>query len=82
MSSLLAELSRRHVFRVAAAYVIVGWVVLQVGTLMFGNFDAPDWVAKVFMALIFLGFPIALTISWAFELTADGIKKISDEHAG
>ncbi len=75
MSSLLAELSRRNVFRVAAAYVVVAWIVLQVGTVLFTTFEAPGWVAKVFAALIFLGFPIALIISWAFELTADGIKK-------
>lgn len=62
--------------------MVVAWIVLQVGTVLFATFEAPGWVAKVFTALIFLGFPIALTISWAFELTADGIKKISDEHAG
>lgn len=75
MRSLLSELSRRNVFRVAAAYVVVAWVVLQVGTMLFATFEAPNWVAKVFVALIFLGFPIALIISWAFELTAEGIKK-------
>lgn len=75
MSKILAELSRRNVFRIAAAYVVVAWIVLQVGTVLFTTFEAPGWVAKVFAALIFLGFPIALIISWAFELTADGIRK-------
>lgn len=74
MKSFLSELSRRNVFRVAAAYVIVGWIVLQVGTLMFGNFGAPDWVAKVFTAVIILGFPLAILLTWATELTPDGIR--------
>lgn len=75
MSKLLSELSRRHVFRVAAAYVVVAWIVLQLGAILFATFEAPGWVAKVFTTLIFLGFPIAVLISWAFELTPEGIKK-------
>lgn len=75
MTNIFAELSRRNVFRVAIAYVIVGWIVLQVGTLMFSNFGAPDWVAKVFTLLIILGFPIAMLLSWAFELTPEGVRK-------
>lgn len=83
MSSLLSELSRRNVFRVAAAYVVVAWIVLQVGSILFETFEAPAWVLKVFATLIFLGFPIALIISWAFELTPEGIKKSeSAEHSG
>lgn len=75
MNKFFTELSRRNVFRVAAAYVVVAWIVLQVGSILFATFEAPGWVLKVFTTLIFLGFPIALIISWAFELTPDGIKK-------
>lgn len=83
MSSLLSELSRRNVFRVAAAYVVVAWIVLQVGSVLFATFEAPAWVLKVFTSLIFLGFPIALIISWAFELTPEGVKKSeAGEHSG
>lgn len=75
MSSLLSELSRRSVFRVAAAYVVVAWIVLQVASILFVTFEAPGWVLKVFTTLIFLGFPIALIFSWAFELTPDGVRR-------
>ena len=52
MSKLLSELSRRHVFRVAAAYVVVAWIVLQLGAILFATFEAPGWVAKVFTTLM------------------------------
>lgn len=81
MPEFLKELSRRNVFRVAAAYVIVGWIVLQVGTLLFGNFGAPDWVAKVFTSVIILGFPIAMLLTWAFEMTPGGTRR-TDSGAG
>lgn len=61
-------------FRVAGVYAVVGWLLIQVGVAVLPTFEAPGWVLKVFIALILAGFPIALILAWAFELTPDGIK--------
>ncbi len=57
--SIFQELKRRNVFRVAAAYAVIGWLVAEVGALAFGTFEAPAWVMKVFATFILLGFPFA-----------------------
>lgn len=80
--SLIAELKRRNVMRVAIAYGIVGWLLAQVADLLFGTFGAPDWVLRAFVVVLFLGFPVALLLAWAFELTPDGIKRESSATAG
>lgn len=72
------ELKRRNVYRVAAAYAVVAWLVIQVVTVIFPAFNAPPWVLKVIICLIGLGFPIAVLLAWAFEITPEGIKR-SDE---
>jgi len=72
------ELKRRNVFRVSIAYAVVSWVLLQVVDLVLENISAPDWVMKVFMLGIAVGFPIAIIIAWAFELTPEGIKRESE----
>ncbi len=69
------ELKRRHVVRVAVAYAVAAWVLLQLASIVFPAFGAPDWVLKVVITLITLGFPVALILAWAFELTADGIRR-------
>ena len=76
--SLFTELKRRNVFRVAIAYGVVAWVLAQVADLAFENFGAPDWVAKSVLFILMLGFPIAVILAWAFELTPDGIKLEKD----
>ena len=76
--SLLAELKRRNVFRVAIAYGVVAWVLAQIADLAFENFGAPDWVAKSFLFVLALGFPLAVIFAWAFELTPEGIKREKD----
>ena len=76
--SLIAELKRRNVVRVAIAYGVVAWLLVQVADLLFGAFDAPDWAIRTFIITLFLGFPIALILAWAFELTPEGIKRESD----
>jgi len=68
-------LKRRNVFRVAAAYVVTGWLLIEVGSVLLPTFEAPPWVLKVFSAFILLGFPIALVFAWAYELTPEGIKR-------
>ena len=69
------ELRRRHVVRAAIAYAVVAWVVLQLASIVFPAFGAPDWVLKVVIAVLALGFPIALVLAWAYELTPDGIRR-------
>jgi hypothetical protein len=81
VSNLFAELKRRNVFRVAAAYAVVAWLLIQAADIMLGNFGAPEWVFKSFVALLLLGFPLALFLSWAYELTPDGVKRAADVSA-
>jgi TolB-like protein/Tfp pilus assembly protein PilF len=75
---LIAELKRRNVFRVGAAYVICAWVIAQVADLVLDNIEAPDWVMQAIMLLLAIGFPLALVFAWAFELTPEGIKRESE----
>jgi len=75
MNQLLAELRRRNVFRVAAAYLVVGWLVMQVVATIGGAAGLPDWADSLALVLLVTGFPIVLFIAWAFELTPDGMKK-------
>ena len=72
--SLIAELKRRNVFRVGAAYGIVAWLLVEMASVVLPTFDGPEWVMKVFTFLLILGFPVALIFAWAFELTPEGIK--------
>jgi TolB-like protein/DNA-binding winged helix-turn-helix (wHTH) protein/Tfp pilus assembly protein PilF len=71
----IAELKRRNVFRVAAAYAIVAWLLVEVASVVLPTFGAPTWVMKVFTFLVILGFPPALILAWAFELMPEGIKR-------
>jgi TolB-like protein len=73
--SLFGELKRRNVFRVGAAYAVVAWIVLQVSDTMVPALRLPDWVQSAVVLLLLLGFPIALLLAWAFELTPDGVKR-------
>ncbi len=70
-----SELKRRNVYKVAVAYAVIGWLVLQVAAVFFPTFEAPGWVMKVFVAAVVAGFPLALVIAWAFEMTPDGMKR-------
>src|SRR5919106_1877168 len=74
-ASFLTELKRRKVYRVAVAYAIVAWLLIQAGSILFPTFEAPSWVMKVFVTAVILGFPVALILAWAFELTPEGIKR-------
>jgi TolB-like protein/Tfp pilus assembly protein PilF len=73
--SFVAELKRRNVFRVAAAYLVIGWLLTEVASAVLPTFGAPDWVTKVVVFLFVLGFPIALFLAWAFEVTPEGIQR-------
>jgi len=84
MSSFWSELKRRNVFKVAATYAIVSWIALQVADTVFPALNVPPWVLSLLTVLLLLGFPIALLLAWAFELTPDGIKPttaVSIEHS-
>jgi len=74
MNRLLGELLRRHVLRVAAAYLIVGWLIMQVVSVMTPALNLPDWVDGFFAVLLIAGFPLALLLAWAFELTPEGVR--------
>jgi TolB-like protein len=73
--NFFAELKRRNVYKVAVAYAIVGWLLVQVATQVFPFLEIPNWVVRLVIALIAIGFPIALVIAWAFEATPEGIRR-------
>ena len=76
--SFFSELKRRNVYKVAVAYVVVGWLLVQVATQVFPFLEIPNWVVRLVIAIVALGFPIALVLAWAFELTPEGIKRAED----
>ncbi len=78
--SFFSELKRRNVFRVAVAYVVISWLLIQVVGLAADSFEAPPWVMKMVISLMTIGFVPTLFFSWAFELTSEGIKKESEIH--
>ena len=82
MGTFFDELKRRNVVRVGIAYVVVCWLVFQIGEILFPEFGAPDWVFKTLILLLAIGFPFAMIFAWAFDLTPDGIKKTKDVHVG
>ncbi|MGB8804240.1 MAG: hypothetical protein WCC93_04880, partial [Chthoniobacterales bacterium] len=76
--SFFAELKRRNVYKVAVAYAIVGWLIVQIATQVFPFLEIPNWVVRLVIILVSIGFPMALIIAWAFELTPEGIKRTGD----
>ncbi len=76
--SFFSELRRRNVYKVAVAYAVVAWLLIQAASILFPTFDAPPWVMKVFVAVVVLGFVPALIFAWAFEITPEGIKRESE----
>jgi TolB-like protein/Tfp pilus assembly protein PilF len=76
--NFFAELKRRNVYKVAVAYAVVSWLLLQAASIFLPAFDAPPWVMKIFIIVIIFGFPVALIFSWAFEITPEGIKLESE----
>jgi TolB-like protein/tetratricopeptide (TPR) repeat protein len=80
--NFFAELKRRNVYKVAVAYAIVGWLLVQIATQVFPFLEIPNWVVRLVIALVAIGFPVALVIAWAFELTPAGIKRTEDAVPG
>ena len=75
---LFGELRRRNVFRVGIAYLIVGWLAIQVADIVLENIGAPGWVMQAILLILVLGFVLALFFAWAFEITPDGVKRESE----
>ncbi len=73
--NFFAELKRRNVYKVAIAYAVVGWLLIQIATQVFPFFEIPNWGVRLMVLIIAFGFPIALILAWAFELTPEGIKR-------
>jgi adenylate cyclase len=78
IDNFFAELKRRNVYKVAVAYAVGGWLVIQVSSTVLPTFHAPEWVVQTLVVLVAIGFPIALVIAWAFELTPEGLKRTED----
>ncbi len=73
--NFFAELKRRNVYKVAVAYGVVAWLLMQVASQIFPFFDIPNWVVRLVVLILIIGFPVALIIAWAFEVTPEGIKR-------
>src|SRR5213594_1311178 len=73
--NFFSELKRRNVYKVAVAYAVIGWVIAQIATQIFPFLEIPNWIVRLVIVLIAIGFPIALVIAWAFEATPEGIKR-------
>ncbi len=76
--NFFAELKRRNVYKVAVAYAVVSWLLIQAASIILPTFEAPAWTMKVLIAALAVGFPIALVLAWAFELTPEGIVRADE----
>jgi TolB-like protein/cytochrome c-type biogenesis protein CcmH/NrfG len=78
VGNFFAELKRRNVYKVAVAYLVVAWLVIQAASILLPTFHAPEWVMQTIVLLLIVGFPVAVVFSWAFEITPEGIKRESE----
>jgi hypothetical protein len=72
------ELRRRNVYKVGVAYAVIAWLLIQITTQVFPFFEIPGWAVRLVVLLLVIGFPVALVLAWAFELTPEGIKRTED----
>src|SRR5436853_3643809 len=75
LKKFFAELKRRNVYKVAVAYAVIAWLVIQAASIFLPAFNAPQWAMQLAILILAIGFPIALVFSWAFEITPEGIKR-------
>jgi hypothetical protein len=75
LRKFFSELKRRNVYKVAIAYAVVAWLLMQIASQIFPFFEIPNWAVRLVVLLLIIGFPIALIIAWAFELTPEGLKR-------
>jgi TolB-like protein/Flp pilus assembly protein TadD len=76
--TFFAELKRRNVYKVAIAYAVVAWLLMQIASQIFPFFEIPNWAVRLVVLLLVIGFPVAVILAWAFELTPEGIKRAED----
>jgi TolB-like protein/Tfp pilus assembly protein PilF len=76
--NFFSELKRRNVYKVAVAYAVVSWLLIQAASIILPTFEAPPWILKVVIFVLIIGFPVALIFAWAFELTPEGLKRTED----
>ena len=76
--NFFVELKQRNVYKVAIAYAVVAWLLMQVASQIFPFFEVPNWAVRLVVLLLITGFPVALILAWAFELTPEGIKRAAD----
>src|SRR5664279_1955077 len=76
--NFFAELKRRNVYKVAVAYAVVSWLLIQIATQVFPFFEIPNWTVRLVVLCLLLGFPVALFLSWVFELTPEGLKRTEE----
>src|SRR5712692_1700614 len=75
LRKFFAELKPRNVYKVVVAYAVVAWLLMQIASQIFPFFEIPNWAVRLVVLLLIIGFPIALIIAWAFEVTPEGIKR-------
>ena len=80
--NFFSELKRRNVYKIAVAYAVAAWLLIQAASIFLPAFDAPPWMLKASLIVLLLGFPVALSLSWAFEITPEGIKRESEVDQG
>jgi serine/threonine-protein kinase len=80
--NFFAELKRRNVYRAAAAYGVVGWLLVQIATQVFPFFDIPNWTIRMVIVGLLLGFPVVLVVAWIYELTPEGLQRTDDVPPG
>src|SRR5881409_1984979 len=78
IENFFAELKRRNVYKVAVAYAVVAWLLMQIASQIFPFFEIPNWAVRLVVLLLIIGFPVAMILAWAFELTPEGIKRAED----
>src|SRR5439155_6824943 len=78
LTNFFSELKRRNVYKVAVAYAVASWLLIQIATQVFPFFDIPNWTVRLVVIVLVLGFPIALILSWRFDLTPQGIRRTDE----
>jgi hypothetical protein len=73
--TFFGELKRRNVYKVAIAYAVVAWLLIQIASQVFPFFEIPNWAVRFVVLAIVIGFPVALILAWAFEVTPEGVKR-------
>ena len=79
-TGVLQELVRRRIFRSAGAYIVAGWVIVQAASIVFPEFNAPRWAMRAVIVMLIAGFPFAMLLAWAFDITSSGLVRTTDSH--